>query len=179
MRGLDFIAISPPLGLSLAPILGLAVNVMAQFVISRLPLAIGHVRRQFLSFGCGLAAVGLWLALRLPSAGFTPLAGAGYVALHLLSYVMVGFIFFNVINLNISSLRIRMLKEYLREYPQPLADRVLREKYHTRGMLEARLERLTHGGQISQRGDRYYFQHSLVVVIGHFFAFLQKFLLHK
>lgn len=169
----------PALVLALAPLLGLAVNIAAQIVISRLPLTIGHVRRQFLSFGCGLAATALWLARSLPAAHLARPDAAGTGALHVLSYALLGFIFFNVINLNISSLRIRMLKEYLRVHPQPLPDAVLREKYHTRGMLDARLERLAGGGQIIWRDGRYYVHRGLVVVIGHFFAFLQKLLLHK
>ena len=169
----------PALLLTLAPILGLTVNITAQTVIGRLPLQIGHVRRQFVSFGCGLIAAALWLGHILPAAGLSTLDGAGYATLHLLAYAMAGFIFFNVINLNISSLRIRMLKEYLRAHPQTLPDCVLRQKYHVRGMLDARLERLAHGGQIVLRDGRYFCQRSLVVIIGHFFAFLQKFLLRK
>jgi len=165
--------------LTLAPVFGLAVNIAVQFVISRLPLAIGKVRRQFLSFGCGLAATALRLGPELYSAGFTLPDAIGCFALHLLAYAMAGFIFFNVINLNISSLRIRMLKEYLREHPQPLPDRVLREKYPARAMLDARLARLVSGGQVILRNGRYHIHPGLVAAIGHFFVFLQRFLLRK
>lgn len=169
----------PVFTLTLAPVLGLTVNIAAQIVISRLPLSIGHVRRQFLSFSCGLTVTALLLWHMLRAVDLSLWDEAGYLTLHLLSYAMAGFIFFNIINLNISSLRIRMLKEYLRTYPQPLPSRILREKYHTGGMLDARLERLARGGQLIQRDGRYYFHPSMVVVIGRFFAFLQHFLLRK
>ena len=169
----------PMLMLILAPGLGLAVNIAAQCVLGRLPLSIGHVRRQFVSFGCGLAATALWLGHALPPLALAPLDVAGWAALHLLSYAMAGFVFFHVINMNISSLRIRMLKEYLHVHPQPLPDRVLRKKYAVRAMLDARLERLVSGGQITRRDGRYYFQPGPVAAIGQLFAFLKRFLLRQ
>ena len=49
--------------LALIPLLGLAVDILAQALLCRLPLSIGHVRRQFVSFGLGLAAAVLALLL--------------------------------------------------------------------------------------------------------------------
>lgn len=178
MKALELATWPPELVLALAPGLGLLVNIATQVVLGRLPLPIGHVRRQFVSFGCGFVAAALWLARTLP-AGPGRLDTAGTLALHLWCYTMLGFIFFNVINLNLSSLRIRMLKEYLAVHPQPLPDRVLREKYHPRDMLEARLERLAAGGQIARADGRYFFRPGPVVYIGRFFACLQSFLLRK
>jgi len=179
MKGLDSAFQSSALWATLAPLLGLGANVLTQIVISRLPLSIGPVRRQFVSFGIGLATAACWLGYTLQSANLSSSDTLAHAVLHMMSYGMVGFIFFNIINLNISSLRIRMLKEYLRVHPHPLPDHVLREKYHTRGMLDARLERLLQGGQITLRNGRYYFKQSPVAFIGRFFAFLQYFLLRK
>ena len=163
--------------LAVAPLLGLAVNAAAQLLLGRLPLGFGHVRRQFLSFGLGLLATAAALTLLLPRAGLGPWDRAGSLALHGLSYAFLGFLFFNVINLNISSLRIRMLKEFLRQHPRPLADEALLEKYHVGAMLDARLERLASGRQIELRDGRYHARRGAVVRIGHFFAGLRAFLL--
>ena len=179
MKALELATWPPALVMTLAPILGLFANIATQIVLGRLPLPIGHVRRQFLSFGVGFAAATSWLVRWLPTRTMDWWDTAGFVALHLWCYAMLGFIFFNIINLNLSSLRVRMLKEYLRVDPQPLPDHVLREKYHTRGMLDARLERLLAGGQIVLRDGRYHVRRKAVFYIGRFFAFLQGFLLRK
>lgn len=163
--------------LTAAPLLGLALNVAAQLGLCRLRLGVGQVRRQFVSFGCGLLATVLVLALLLPLARLDAWDRTGYLALHGLSYVFLGFIFFNAINLNISSLRIRMLKEYLTQHPRPLSDDLLRQKYNVRDMLTARLERLARGRQIDHRDGRYYVRRGAVVLIGHFFGRLRAFLL--
>lgn len=162
-----------------APLLGLASNVALQILLGRLPLPIGPVRRQLVSFAAGFVVAALGLIRLLQPAPLTTLDQAGYLALHLSSYVLLGFVFFNVINLNVSSLRIRMLKEYAGVDPQPLAEAVLREKYSARRMLDARLERLAAGGQLAVRNDRYYYRPGTVVLIGRFFAFMQRFLLGK
>lgn len=168
-----------PLLLIGVPMLGLAVNVALQILLGRVSLPIGPVRRQLISFACGFATTAAGLDCLLPSFDLSPTDQLGYLVLHMLTYVFLGFIFFNVINLNVSSLRIRMLKEYLRVHPRPLAERSLQEKYSARGMLDARLERLRHGGQLVVREDRYFYRPGSVVFIGRFFAFLQRFLLRK
>jgi hypothetical protein len=176
MKAFDPSAAAPWM-LTAAPLLGLVVNVVVQLVLCRLRLGVGQVRRQFVSFGCGLLATALLLALLLAPARLDAWDRAGYLALHGLSYVFLGFIFFNVINLNISSLRIRMLKEYLAQHPRPLSDDILRQKFNVRDMLTVRLERLTRGGQIDHRDGRYCVRRATVVLIGHFFARLRAFLL--
>jgi len=158
---------------------GLAANVIASIVLGRLPLSPGPVRRQFLAFGFGTLVVLAWLVRRLPAAGLAPADLAGHGALQLAAYAGLGFLFFNVINLNVSSLRIRMLGEYLRVHPAPLPEAALRERYSARSMLEARLARLAAGGQIGQVNGRYVHQPGAVTHIGHFFAFLQRLLLRR
>jgi hypothetical protein len=176
MKAPDCCSLFPVL-LVAAPLLGMMVNIGAQLVLSRLPLAVGNVRRQFVSFGCGLlVATGGLLAL-LFQAGVGGADFAGYLALHTGSYACLGFCFFNVINMNISSLRIRMLKEYLRQHPLPLPDEALVGKYPVRDMLDARLDRLERGRQISHSGGRFFWRRGTVTVIAHFFAGLRRFLL--
>lgn len=179
MKALESAFHSPVLWETLAPLAGVIVNMLAQIFIGRLPLSLGQVRRQFISFGCGLFVTVGWLGFTIPYAELTVSDLAARAALQLMTYGMIGFIFFNVINSNISSLRVRMLKEFLQAFPDPLPDQVLRQKYRTDAMLDARLERLLNGGQIAHRNGRYYFQPSAVAAIGRFFAFLQNFLLRK
>jgi hypothetical protein len=158
---------------------GLAVNVLCQLIISRLPISLGHVRRQFVSFGLGLvfaavAALGLLSSQRPAAVDF-----AGYLGLQLLSYVFMGFCFFHVINVNISSLRIRMLKEYLLQDPLPLPEEALLLRYNVGDMLDARLARLQSGNQVYTSQGRYYSRPGGVVALGRFFTLLRSVLLPR
>jgi len=166
-----------PVMAAAVPIVGLAVNIGSQWVLCRLPLPIGHVRREFISFGCGVLFSGVCLQTLLSGSGFDLIDRAGYLGLNLLSYTFLGFCFFNAINLNISSLRIRMLKEYHRQYPTPLTDAELIAKYNVRSMLEVRLARLESGRQLYQAHGRFFVRKGAVTVIGYFFAGLRRFLL--
>ena len=133
-------------------------------------------RQQFVSFTCGLliTAAGLIFGLNHQSVG--RMDYLGYFALDFLSYVFLGFCFFNAINLNISSLRIRMLKEYRGQSQLPLSDSLLMARYNVREMLDVRLKRLEAGRQIHRSGERFYSRHGIAVWIGHLFAGLRQIL---
>lgn len=161
------------------PLVGLGVDVLGQILLSRLPLPFGQVRRQFLAFAGGLAAVG-WLTLWLrPGAGTGFLNEVGGLAVAALTYAFLGFVFFNALNANLSSLRVRVLRELLGRSPTGMTPTELEDRYGTAEMLAVRLERLTAGGQLRRCGERYRAEAKGVSHIGHFFAFLQRLLLKR
>jgi len=159
------------------PIAGIVVDVASQIALSRLPLGVGHVRRQFLAFGCGLAAVVLLTLIFRPLLGAGLLEEAAGLLVSGLTYAFLGFVFFNALNANLSSLRVRLLKELLNREPHGLSATTLLERYGAAEILTARIGRLAAGGQLTQRGDRYFFQPKGVAVIGRFFAGLRRLLL--
>jgi hypothetical protein len=159
--------------LALIPLLGLAVDVAAQLAQSRLPRPAGHVRKQFISFGVGGAATAVVLLKALFSLSLGPLDLAGYFLLGMLTYAFLGFCFVNVINLNVSSMRIRMIMEIRRQHPNPVPVSALIERYGMAEVLDARLLRLQSGRQIERRGDRLYLRRGAVLHIAHFFSGLR------
>ena len=163
--------------LALIPLLGLAIDVLSQLVLSRITRPAGHVRKQFLSFGVGLAVAAGSLLAALPGRRLGPADLAGYLLLGILTYAFLGFCFFNVINLNVSSMRIRMVMEIRRQHPHPVPVAALRARYGMAEVLDARLRRLESGRQITRRGDRYYLRGGAVLRIAHFFSGLRSFLL--
>ncbi len=163
--------------LLLAPILGLVADVILQAALTRIVSRPPHIRLQFVSFAAGgFLALGL-LVFLLSGVPATGADKSGYLVLYLLIYACFGFCFFNVISANVSSLRLRMLKELLALDPQPMADAVLRKRYSAQEMVLSRLARLEGGGQIECRSDRYYLRKSGVSLIGRFFAGLRQLLL--
>lgn len=165
--------------LPLIPVAGLAVDVFVHLVLARVLPGGAHVRIQFIAFGAGMAVTVAALAAVLWR---QPLAAAdrfGYLCLNAIVFACLGFGLFNVINANVSSLRVRMLKEYLALDPRPLPDEAMLRRYPAREILAARLARLEAGGQIHLVDGRYHAHNGGVVLIGRFFGALRRLLLRK
>jgi hypothetical protein len=160
-----------------APMAGLAVDLLLFVLLVHIAVREAPVRMQFVAFGAGLAVTAFGLAAMLAGSPLSAVDRVGHFLLHMLAYACFGFVLFNVINANVSSLRIRMLKEYLAHDPAPLADADMFRRYPAREILEGRLLRLQAGGQIEARGGRFHVSGTLVVVVGRFFAALRSLLL--
>lgn len=165
------------LPLLLVPALGLFVNVVLQATMARLASKPAHLRFQFASFAGGALLTVILLLVLLSGLPASVADKLGYLAMHALIYVCFGFCFFNVISANVSSLRVRVLKELLASLPRPITDAALRARYSSREMLLARLARLEQGGQIECRTGRFYICGSGVSLIGKFFAGMRRLLL--
>lgn len=163
--------------LLLAPLAGLTGDAFIHIVLARVVPGNAHLRTQFLSFGFGMAITTLILVELLWQYPFAPADRMGYLVLHALTYAFLGFCFFNMISANISSLRVRLLKEYLAHDPDPLPDAAIFRRYPAREILEARLARLESGRQIYVSAGRYHVRQGTVTFIGQFFAALRRFLL--
>ena len=161
----------------LAPAAGLAVDALLHAVLARLAPAAGPIRLQFLSFAGGAAVMVFLLCVMLAGSPSSAVDRAGYFALHFLIYAVYGFVFFNVISANVSSLRVRVLKEMLARDPAPMDAATLTERYSTRGMLLGRLARLESGGQIEARGGRYHLRKRALARLAAFFGGLRWLLL--
>ncbi len=165
--------------LALAPLAGLAADIGLHMILVRIYRGGAHVRVQFIAFAFGMAITFVTLANLLWQYPFAPSDRLGYLLLHAIIYSCFGFGLFNVINANVSSLRLRMLKEYLLHDPAPLPDAVMYQRYPARAILAVRLARLESGRQIVSREGRYYTRGGSVVLIGRFFAALRWLLLRK
>lgn len=163
--------------LPLAPVLGFAVDILAHAVLARIFPGGAHVRIQFVSFGLGMAVVAAVLIPLLWQYPFASMDRIGYLLLHTMIYTCLGFGLFNVINANVSSLRVRMLKEYMSADPAPLSDAAMFARYPAGEILAARLARLLAGEQICVKDGRYYPREGGVALIGQFFAVLRRLLL--
>jgi hypothetical protein len=163
--------------LLVTPFSGLAVNAILHCILARMVPGGAHVRIQFVAFGLGMVLTVAMLASLLWQYSFSFADRVGYLLLHSLIYGCFGFGLFNLINANVSSLRVRMLKEYLAVDRAPLSDADMYQRYSMHEMLSARLERLKSGGQIYIRDSRYYAHAGSVVLVGRLFAGLRRLLL--
>jgi len=162
--------------LLLAPAAGLVADAALQLLLARV-LPLGPRRLQFVAFAGGAAVAAAILGALLADSPFGAADRLGYFALHLLIYACFGFFFFNVISANVSSLRVRILKEMLERHPAPMDEARLAASYSARDILFTRLTRLQQGGQVEARDGRYYLRRSGILLIGSPFAALRRFLL--
>ena len=141
--------------LTLAPVAGLAANVFAQIACARI------LRRLGLSIVagalCGLLVTALCTALDSTSAG---IALAADWAVAILTY----FAYWAFLNLNITSLRIRILREILQSSGGVSRDE-LTARYSADEFLRRRLERLETGRQMSCRDGRWRLESRTLLVL--------------
>lgn len=162
--------------LLIAPAAGLAVDAVLQAVLARV-LALASRQLQFASFGAGAALTLLILAAMLVDAPLRTMDKVGLLLLHLLIYASFAFCFFNIISANVSSLRVRILKEMLKRHPAPVDSATLASSYSARDILLARLDRLQRARQLEARGGRYFLRGTGMLAISGAFAALRRLLL--
>ena len=134
---------------------GLCAYVLVHVPISRLrrdrsPL--GNLALAALAGGGFCFLLGLWAAraARLPAGD-----AAGLLLLSGIAYVGLAWCYFNFVNLNLSSLRFRLLRE-LRQAPEGLTEDEIVSRYNARQIVGRRLEQLAGGGHLARRNGRYF-----------------------
>jgi hypothetical protein len=139
--------------LTLAPIAGLAADVAMQWLSVRLPR--GKLAASIIAgalFGLVVTLVLIALALARMPAGGADIADAYSVGV--LTYLALAYGFWAFLNLNITSLRIRLLRAVGRAGGR-IDMKTLRGDYAPGERLSRRLERLQNAGQIRRQGERW------------------------
>lgn len=142
--------------LALAPLIGLFADTLTQIASCHL------TRRPALSIALGaLAGLGVTGAV----IGSTrSLAGWPGGAVALMTYAALAFGFWAFLNLNLTSLRIRLLREALHQPVGMPLEEILR-RYSSDETLARRLERLKKNGQLAHSSGRWYLNRSSFLII--------------
>ncbi|MCE7527846.1 hypothetical protein [Polynucleobacter sp. IMCC 30228] len=165
--------------LPISPLIGILLDVIAHIILSRINKKGAHVGTQFISIAIGLIVTLSFLIFLLWDAELSLLNNISYGILYCIIYLEFAFILFNIINANVSSLRVRMLKEYAIVGEKGLSDEVLLRKYSASEILAVRIERLTAGNQIYLNDNRYFARKGGVAMIAVFFNGLRFILLRN
>lgn len=156
--------LEPKAWLALAPVIGLAVDVaghLAATWLLRLPKLYPRLLVGAICGGAATVAIA-FAAARAAELGVVDIAAL--VAFDAATFAILSFGYFNFVQLNISSLRVRIANEIF-DSPEGLEPERLPELYNARRVVDERLDRLARGGQIDERGGRYYHRKSLVYAI--------------
>ena len=155
-----------------APVLGQAVGVPAQIVFH----LIFPQKPIVLSYAAGFLCGAITSLLTLSASGKS--VGLPDVVVCLLTFGGLNYCYANFVNLNFTSLRIRLLKELL-DFGGTESVAEIARKYGSRAILRRRIERLVEWGQLEQAGDRYRAKEGSFLRLAFLFTFLKKFMLGR
>jgi len=145
--------------LALAPLFGVLADALGQVVVSHATARIGVSIMVGFTLGllATIACTGFGSAgLQLPDAIAAWVISIG-------AFVALAVCFWAFINLNITSLRIRVLRELLQD--GTISFGAMSERYSTDEMLSRRLERLLNGKQVRCQADRYYLKSPAILIL--------------
>ena len=150
--------------LVLAAPAGLTANVGAHILIARLTGG----RRVSLGIILGMA-VGAVAAIALSAFALSSMKkpateGVVFLTYNLVIYLALAYGYWNFINLNITSLRIRLIQELLLS-EHGLARAEILKQYNADEMIDRRLARLTRQKHLVERDGRFYYRRSVLLLI--------------
>lgn len=167
----------PRLFNALIPVAGLAVTVAVQLILIRARRGSRLLRSLFEGWLAGLLTVlgaAVWAAgASFPAADRLPLA-----VVNVATHGLLWYCYFHFVNLGVTARRPRLLIE-LAEAPAGLTYSQLLQRYDSRSMVEARLERLLGSGQIVLRDGRYAIGSPVMLLIARTMVALKWLLLGK
>jgi hypothetical protein len=164
--------LQPNVLLAITPVLGLAMYCISHVLISRTVRKRGHYYPLLVGCCCGLAATFAIsaAALLLMKAGVVDFLAL--LSMNLVAYLAFSFGYFNFVNLNIASLRIRMVQE-LAESGGAMPIETLAAVYNTEEVIALRIDRLANGGHLIERQGRFYCGKRQFLIVGRIFDFLR------
>jgi hypothetical protein len=159
------------------PLAGLLAGVVSQVLLVRLRGGAGLLRSLAEGFGAGLLALAALETVF--AAGTACRADAlALAAADLIAYGALWYCYFNFVNLGVSARRPRLLIELL-EAPRGLTYQQVLERYSAEYMVGARLERLIGGGQVVERGGRYFVGKPVLLTAARLILLLRRLILGK
>ncbi|MBF0481349.1 MAG: hypothetical protein HQK81_08540 [Desulfovibrionaceae bacterium] len=152
---------------ALAPLAGLAANILIQIGFFRLSRGKSLLRSVFAGFFCGQAATLAWDVWLLQGAFAPAPAWPDWPVLLLANQCIaaaLGYCYFHFVNLSETARRIRILRE-LCASPRGLTREELLAGYNARDMVEKRFDRLLRNGQIALVDGKYVVRPGMIAAI--------------
>lgn len=138
----------------LAPVAGMGVNILAHVIASRIHRGHGQIKCLLYGFILGLTFT-LFLASGVYSGKTGKLDFSGYVLMDIISYIAFAYGYFHFVNINIASLRIRILREII-DLPQGLSEKDLLSRYNAEQIVNRRIDSLVSSDQLIEKEGCYF-----------------------
>lgn len=140
--------------LVLAPIFGMMGNVFAHVIASRFNQGRSQMKCILCGFSFGLIFM-LFLPFLVHSRQKINLDFISYLSLDIIAYASLAYGYFHFVNINVASLRIRILQE-IADSPKELSEEDILCRYNAKQILDNRIERLISSNQLIEK-QGYYF----------------------
>lgn len=140
--------------LVISPIIGASVNIFAHLAMSRLKKGRSQMICLIASFAIGLIIMSFF-ALLAYDAQSNILNFLAYLLLDIIAYTAFSYGYFHFININIASLRIRILHE-IGNSPEGLLKEEILNRYSAKQVIENRLRRLMDSNQLIEKNGYYF-----------------------
>ncbi len=137
-----------------APVVGAVANVLSHLAISRLKNGRGQMVCLFLSFISGMIVMLPFAALAYPKEN-NILNFFSFLLVDIITYAAFGYGYFHFININIASLRIRILHE-IAISANGLSKEEIISRYNAEQIVANRLNRLIGNNQVIEKNGRYF-----------------------
>ena len=137
-----------------APFFAMAGNILVHIIVSRFNQGRSQIKCLILGFVCGLIyLISLFLAAYYQQA--KDLDFFAYLLLDCIAYAAFSYGYFHFININIASLRIRILQEVI-DSPGGLTEGGILSRYNVDQMLDNRVARLVNSNQLVDKQGVYF-----------------------
>lgn len=162
----------------LNPILCLMINILIQAIGFRYIKNLGLLGSVFLGFINGLIILfilEIYISFRL---SLLLIDSLSLFIVNTLTYSLLGFCYFNFINLGETARRIRILRE-LYDSPKGLSLEEILERYNAKKIVEVRMHRLMNNGQIIYKDGKYYIDSPIMLFMAKLIVMMKLILLGK
>lgn len=138
--------------LAITPLLGLVIQIIVSFILTKRFSNNALWKDLFLGFCTGLLFT-LFFSITVAKSNALSLVDIfGITCVNSLAVVALCFCYFNFVNLNYTSLRIRLLREFVKQGGKLSLTEILK-KYDAEVILTARLSRLIKAKELSYDGE--------------------------
>jgi len=159
----------------LVPAIGICVNICAQILAYKYILIRKLLKSEYFGFLTGLTALTILQVFAYQASLTERLALA---CVNLIIYFCFSYIYFSFINMGETARRIRLLREFC-DSPQGLTKEQVLSRYNAEEVVNIRLNRLLHNGQVISRNSRYYIGSPVMLFISKVLVLMKLIVLGK
>ena len=161
------------------PFFGLSLNMLFQILSHRFISRLSLLRSVFLGFGVGFGLVFIWEILRYRQNYYDQVEDFwAILAVNSITYAFLGYCYYSLVGLGETARRIRLLKD-LYAAPEGLSQDAILARYSSKDMVDMRLDRLIHNGQIRVVDGRHFIGKPLMWFLAKFVIFMKLLVLGK
>ncbi len=159
----------------LIPVIGIFINITVQIFSYKYLLGKKLLKSEYSGFLCGSIVLVVCETFAYEEPVVERLS---LICVNLIIYFCLSYCYFNFINMGETARRIRLLRE-LDDAPAGLTREEMLKRYNAQQIINIRMSRLIHNGQILLRDGRYYVGSPVMLFIAKMIVFMKLIVIGK